>query len=188
MLIRIIIGIVIIISIAVGGTFFTSYNNQQSLADSIEANINNDSANLKLIDTKNEKLEADIQAINKEIDDVLESLDKEENVLPDIIDSNSISKVIFDIGEESEIDYVPLSTSDWNDVKIGDNSYKVFKLKLELSGTEDNLVYFITQLQNESFPTLIIEQLTFQKGEPIVIEGEDVIINTGTINIAIYSK
>lgn len=193
---RISIGIVIIVAIAVGGSFFTSYNNQQSEASSLESKISNDSANLKIIESKTDNLEKDLAAISRDTEDVLKAIDDEQDILPEMINSNVMLRKIFEIGDETEVIVVPLSTTDWSSLKVGKNSYQVFKTKLELTGTEDNIIYFVTEIQNDSFPTLVVEKLRLEQEKYVDENDEDndedyeeiLERHSGEIDLAIYAK
>jgi hypothetical protein len=159
MLIRVFIGIVVIIAIGLGATFYNGYLDQSNAADSTASKIQTDEKTLSTIANSNSALEKEIADINTQIDQAKANLDLESKAIPGITNSNEIVRKIITFGDKNDVTVIPLSTNDWASIKIDKNDYQVFRMAVEVTGPQQNVVDYISRVQDSIDQYLVIEKL-----------------------------
>jgi hypothetical protein len=163
MLIRFLIIIGVIAALVASGIFIKDYYDESSTADSISAQIQNTQKNIAVVSAQTHNLEAELGEITKRYESAQAAIEAEKNLMPDIINSNTIIQSILLLGDERHVSVIPLRTRDWTTIKIDKHDYHVFRMDLELNGEESNIIEFIDKLQYSLYQTLVIENVNVIK-------------------------
>jgi hypothetical protein len=188
---KLIMILMLIIAIAIGASLYSSASAQQKTAALLEEKISNDTQNLKTISTKNRYIEEEITQISRDITAAKEKLlsSKQEIEMPEMVNSNIIVKTIIDYGNKAGVFVIPLATEDWDSVSIDKRDYHVFKMSIEVNGSQQNVIDFTRQVQDKIDQYLVIERLIISKyadeEDPELPAGYDTRIN---LDIALYAR
>lgn len=197
MLLRFLIIIGVIAALVVSGIFIKDYYDESSTADSISNQIQNTQKNIALVSAQTRNLEVELGSFQKRHADAQAAIEAEKNQIPDKINSNSIVRSILLLGQEKQVTVIPLSTKEWTPVKIDRHDYQVFRMSIELNGSEQNIIEFLERLQYSLYQTLVIEDVHLVKiretpeptGTPTpTVTPEPVERVTVNLNLAIYAK
>jgi len=165
MLMRVLIGVMIIVAIALGATFYSGYVDQSTTADALTAkNLTSEKA-VKTILNSNKSLESDIADLSAQIDQAKTNLTLANKPLPDMTNSNVIVRKIITYGDSVGVTVIPLSTTDWTQSRIDNNAYHVFKMSVEVTGPRQKAVDYIKKIQDSVDNYLVIESLTMTPKE-----------------------
>jgi hypothetical protein len=165
MLMRVLIGVMIIVAIAVGATFYSGYVDQSNTADSLTSkNLTSEKA-VKTILNSNKSLESEIADLSAQIDHAKTNLNLANKPLPDITNSNVIVRKIITFGDSVGVTVIPLNTKDWTQSRIDNNVYHVFKMTVEINGPRQKVIDYIKKIQDSVDNYLVIESLTMKPVE-----------------------
>jgi hypothetical protein len=159
MLIRVLTGVIIIIAIALGATFYSGYLDQSNTADSLAAKMQTDSKTLSIITNSTGSIEKEIADLNAQINQTQTALALENKALPEMTNTNIIVRQIITFGDNSSVTVIPLSTNDWASVKIDKNEYHVFRMSVEIKGSQQKVIDYVRQIQSAIDQYLVIEKL-----------------------------
>jgi hypothetical protein len=163
MSIKLIIGLLIIIAIAVGASFYTSASDQSAKGNLLAQKNNNDTQNLLTISNKTRDVEAEITGISKDITTAKATLNAIKVELPEMVNSNIIVKKIIDFGDKTAVTVILRGTKDWASLSIDKHDYHVFKMSIEVNGPQQNVIDYTKQVQDSVDQYLIIERLEMSK-------------------------
>jgi hypothetical protein len=165
MLMRVLIGVMIIVAIALGATFYSGYVDQSNTADSLASkNLTSEKA-VKTILNSNKSLESDIADLAAQIDQARINLNLANKPMPEMTNSNVIVRKIITFGDSVGVSVIPLSTTDWTQSRIDNNAYHVFKMEVEINGPRQKVIDYIKKIQDSIDNYLVIESLTMTPKE-----------------------
>lgn len=193
---RTILALIIVAALIAGGVFLNGYFNQSAAADDLASKVQNDSRNLTTLNGANQKLNQEVTTINNQTTQVMQDLADEDNALPASMDSNKIVRDVLDTGKDNAVTVIPLSTQDWSTLKIGKHNYQVFKMTVEVTGDQDNLIKYVKGLQG-LYDTITIDNASFT--ETITTPTPTETVNPSTtpapvvstsiaVNFSVYAK
>jgi len=174
---------VVLILIVLGalGFLFKGYFDQKTAAEAAAAELASNQASIVRLGEEKQSLEAQIQ------DNMFRQADLEQLVavagekVPARMSSTSILREVLSLCDRYSVTALPLNASDWAAIQIQKQTYYVYKLPLQLSGTQTNLMSCLQALQNELYPTLVIENMALS--QPPETE-----LATVNVNIAVYAR
>ena len=137
------------------------------------------------IDTAKKELQ-NMHGPSEELEQQLAELEEaksvEQNKIPAEIDDGQLIRFVLQIAQDCNVKAIPLVTRPLTSINVENNIYSVLQLNVNISGEFDDCVAFINRLENSSFGSLIIEQITisadndFAEGSPdegsLPIEGQ----------------
>jgi Tfp pilus assembly protein PilO len=194
---KIVVAVLVIIALGVAGFFVKGYFDQSAVAATYSAKVESDSNSLKVVTTSNKSLASDIADLKAKQAQAQQSLNTENNAVPDRMNINDIVDSLMTAGRQFSCTVIPLTTTDWAATKIGQGEYWVFKAKMEVNGTQDDLVNFLKYVQGSVCPSLVIESLDISQVTPTATPtatpapitpppGGGIV--KGNLAIAIYAK
>ncbi len=145
--------VLFIIGIAFFGYLY--YDNSVSV-DANLARYNELQADIIQLNSELSKLSADVDS------QLLESradLIYEEKRIPAEIRINMVIQEILAIGEYYGVIVIPLSADDWSAENIGAHEYQKLVITINVSGSWDALVNFLSSLQSSNYLTLFCSSL-----------------------------
>jgi septal ring factor EnvC (AmiA/AmiB activator) len=92
------------------------------------------------------------------------ALAEAQNVLPGTISRNDVIDYILNTGAQSQVQVVPLVSAGLAPGNAK-QSYRVFTFTATITGTLENAMDFMTRLQGDKFPTLVITDCSVTKIE-----------------------
>jgi hypothetical protein len=111
-------------------------------------------------------------------------------VIPAEISSSNVIDTIFSLAQEIGVKAVPLITQQWSEEHIGENTYCVFRIDVEIEGLLSQVRDYVSRLESGEFNTLIVERLIIN-----VDYGEDEEVYAGgatpveaMLDLAIFTK
>jgi hypothetical protein len=167
MLMRLLIGVMIIVALALGATFYSGYLDQSSAADALVQKNNASNLTLSKITKSTSDVENEIADIAAQITKAQKTLDLETKTLPAMTNSNVIVGKVLTFGDQIGVTVIPLSTKDWMTIKINKNDFHIFRMSVEVNGPQPKIVDYIRQVQNSIDQYLVIEKLEMAKLETI---------------------
>ena len=184
---------IVIIVLGVAGFFLKGYFDQSATAATYSAKVAADSKSLKAVTTSNKSLADEIANLKARQAQVQQSLNSESAAVPARMNINDVVDALMAAGRQFSLTVIPLSTTDWSTAKIAQGEYMVFKAKMEVNGTQDDLVTFLKYIQDSICPTLVIETLEISQIVPTasptptapLLSGGTVKANLG---ISIYAR
>jgi hypothetical protein len=197
MLLRVLIAIMIIGALVAGGIFIKDYYDETRAADSAQAQIDNTRNLAVTVSSQTKGVEADLANLAQQYSDAQQAVQAAQNLIPDAMDSNSIVKSVLVLARQTSVTVIPLKNQDWTKTKVNTDDYSVFKMTIEINGSESQIVDFVKKLQSNLYPTLVIEDLSFDKTfstpEPTVTKTPTptptpVETVTANLSFAIYAK
>jgi hypothetical protein len=185
MWIRLFIGVMIVIAIVLVALFYSGYSDQSTAADTLALTVKADNLNLSTMTNKTAEIKAEIAGIADNIKAAETTLSSSQVTLPDMVDSNVIVRKIISYGDQTGVKVIPLGTRDWVSLNIDKHNYHVFKMSIEVNGPQQNVIDYISQIQNSVDQYLIIEHLNIAK----VTNNQTSLNDTkANLEIALYAK
>ncbi len=86
-------------------------------------------------------------------------LDAEGEVMPSEIDSSDVIDIVLGLAQEIGVKAVPLTTQPWTEERIGENTYRAFRLNVEIEGLFSEVTEYVTRLETGEYTTLVVENL-----------------------------
>ncbi|MBP1706703.1 MAG: hypothetical protein H6Q39_427 [Chloroflexi bacterium] len=163
---KIVVVALVIIALGVAGFFLKGYFDQSAVAATYSTKIEADSKTLKSVTTSNKTLEAEIAALKSKQAQVQQSFNTEAAAVPSKMNINDIVDGLMAAGRQFSVSVIPLTTTDWASTKISQGEYWVFKAKMEVNGTQDDMLNFLKYIQESICPTLVIETLDISQITP----------------------
>lgn len=171
----------ILIILGALGFLFKGYFDQNTAAEAAAAELAANNATILRLGEEKQSLETQIQ------DNMFQQADLEQLVavagekVPTRMSSTSILREVLSLCDRYSVTALPLNASDWTSIQIQKQTYYVYKLPLLLSGTQTNLMNCMQTLQNELYPTLVIDNMVFS-------QPPDTELATVEVSIALYAK
>jgi hypothetical protein len=160
--VEILAGILLICALLAGWLFMSDYFTHTSTAEELTSQIQVQNNSLALLSEKTRASIAEMVNNPTGIDELLSSIDRESKVIPsETIDSNDILRAILNHGQKNMVNVIPLSTQDWSKGTYKGNDYQVFKIALQVSGAQDNVIQFIRRLP-DLYKTLVIGNISLK--------------------------
>jgi len=195
MTLRIVLGIVTVAAVIISGVYIGEYFNKSFVADALVSQIQSRDKNLSTLTDQTLKLQTDITNQTADVEKLLSSITSESSVIPsEMINPNGIIAALFGLGQHNAVSIIPLSMTAWSSVSISGVDYQVCKMSLNVSGSLDNLVQFVSQTQ-ELYRTLVINNISLSQrlstaGSTSTAEGDSItspdLVTTASLSLAIY--
>jgi Tfp pilus assembly protein PilO len=163
---KIMVAILVIIALGVVGFFIKGYFDQSAVSATYSTKVESDNKSLKAVTASNKSLTVEIADLKAKQAQVQQTLDTESKAVPARMNINDIVDALMTAGRQYSVTVIPLTTTDWAATKIAQGEYWVFKAKMEVNGTQDNLVTFLKYVQDSICPTLIIETVDISQITP----------------------
>jgi hypothetical protein len=162
------IGLVLaVVALAALGFLFKGYLDNNKAADAAAAELAVNKASIAQLNQQNQALEAQINDTKAQRAALEKALSESSQVLPAKLTSSTILREVLNLCSVYKVTALPLSSSDWSGIQILQNSYSVFKANFKLSGQQSDLQDCVQALQNQLYPTLVIENLNFAIPAPV---------------------
>ena len=177
------ISTLVIVILAVYGFIGMDYLNQRNQRESYDTQIAEAASALLLIPQPPTDLEERLAAAQ-------DSLEEAKNAFVLDITNTEIVNVILSMADGCGAKAIPLATQPWVQESVSVQTYLVFRLEINVTGTYPQLVNFLSQLENSEFKTLIIESLTVESPEGASLLESSVretLPITANIRIAVYA-
>jgi Flp pilus assembly protein TadG len=165
MLMRLLIGMMIIVALALGATFYSGYLDQSSAADALVQKNNTSNLTLSKITKSTSDVESEIADISAQINKAQNTLDLETKTLPAMTNSNAIVGKILTFGDQLGVTVIPLNTRDWASIRINKNDFHVFRMSVEVNGPQQKVVDYVKRIQDSLDQYLVVEKLEMSKLE-----------------------
>jgi len=139
------------------------------------------------------QLVVELPEVSQDLEERLEiaqaRLDDEQGAFPSEINSIEVVDAILELANDCEVKVVPIETQPQATVTVGEHDYNIFRLKVVVEGSLDQLFAFIAGLEKGEFETLIIEHLEVDRGieEAEEESAEDTIPVIASFDLAVYS-
>ncbi len=195
MIIKTALGLLIIIALVIGAIFFSNYFNDKAEAQSLASQIQRNIGAVGAIKAKTDQLNTEIVEISQNIDKTTSDISRESDLMPSKrINSNEIVKQILLLGQTKKVMVIPLNTQEWVTNHDINNDYQVFKINVEISGEQAEVVSFIQDLPY-LYNSLVIENIEISKPDKSPKSEENQIDTqtqisqiTAKVKLSIYTK
>jgi Tfp pilus assembly protein PilO len=176
--------LLIVVLVVVYCLIITNYLKQRDYKQALEVQVADANAALALIPQPPTDLEQRLASAQDSLAAVKDSF---------TIDTNDtrILNGILEIAKKNGVKAIPLATQPWVSEISSNQSYVVFRIDLQVSGTYPQLVSFLNQLENSEPKTLIIENLSVDTASGSSLlnsSARDILPINAKIRIAIYSS
>jgi Tfp pilus assembly protein PilO len=110
----------------------------------------------------------------------------EQGLFPSKINTTQVINTILGLAQSRGVNATPMVTQPWTTEKVGKHSYQVLRLTIAVEGTFSQLVNFASSLEEGSYTTLVMENLSATKNSEQSEEGTTTF--TGNLKLAIYTQ
>jgi Tfp pilus assembly protein PilO len=176
---RLFVTIFIVILVMAYFTLGISYLNQLGEHKALTSQIAEVNQTLSEIPQPPEDLEQQLAAAQA-------SRAAEQSSFPTEVNTTQLVNTILAVANACGIKATPMATQPWTVEMIGEHSYPVLRLTVDVEGSFSQLVAFASQLEKEGYTTLVMEELTATRGTEQSEEGT--IPVTGSLELAIYAR
>lgn len=108
----------------------------------------------------------------------------EHRSFPRVINTTQLINTILGVAEDCGVKATPMVTQPWTTEIVGEHGYPVLRLTVDVEGDFYKLVAFVDQLEEEGYTTLVLEELTANRGT----EEDGTIPTIGSLKLAIYTR
>jgi hypothetical protein len=140
--------VIVIASIVV----WTNHFGKRSQADSLTGEIARINEGMQQMLVPPDDLEAEIESAQAALAAATEDF-------PVSINRNEVMDFIFDMADSCGVQVIPLVSEGWSDEEAG-TSYRVLGFSGTVTGSMNDIINFIYELQNSSYETLTIRNVT----------------------------
>jgi len=176
---RLLIALLVIILLVVYTYFGTDYMKQRREHEVLAAQITEVTGTIAEIPEPALDLGEQLAAVQA-------SLAAEQAKFPSKLNSTRVINAILSIADDCQVKAIPLVSEPWLTENIGEHDYRVFRLNVAVEGSLQQLLSFVSQLENGELKTLIIEDVSVT-GAGEQPEGRNVPI-TASLALAIYAR
>ena len=166
MVLRGLLAIGVIAALVASGFFYKDSLDQNKRVDSISAQIKNSTNMVTVVTNQTKATQVEVSDFTKSLADAQAAIAAEKEKMPVKMNSNEIVRKVMLTGGTANVTVIPLSTDEWAAAKVDKGSYFVFKMNIEISGEQEQVVEFIKRLQSDLYPTLVIESVNIKKNLP----------------------
>lgn len=159
--------IFIIAALAASGFFAINYFQDSTSADNLQKQIETTNTKVQEVTASTGSLTAEIEALKASQAEIQAALVTESPVPIDKPDPTQVIRSVMDLGVKYSLTIIPLSASDWSNVKVQQGSYEVFRMNFKIDGTEKQLVDFVRELP-DLYPVVVIESFSIT---PVKVGG-----------------
>jgi Tfp pilus assembly protein PilO len=181
---RVLLIIVLVVALlAVYGFIGMDYLNQRNQRDTYDTQIAQASEALFLMPQPPADLQERLAAANASLEEV-------KNAFGFNATSTEIVEMILNTANQTGVTVTPLITQAWAQVSISGQTYEVFRMNIQATGTFSQLALFIHQLETDEPKTLVIESLVIEgtQGASLLDSSQrDALPMKATIGIAVYA-
>ena len=173
--------VLLVAALAVLGFLFKGYQDQSALAEAASTRLAASNNRINQLNQQNEALEsqnADNAASQASLKEAAAAAGLE---LPSRLNSNDILQDILALCDKHSVTAIPISANAWTPLVLQQRTYSVFKMTLNLKGTETHLIDCVQELQSQLYPTLKVESLLLTRGA----SDQD---SSAALNITIYAR
>lgn len=159
------------------------YLNQHIQRDDYSAQIAQASAELQQIPQPPADLAVRLAAAQ-------DSLEEARNAFMLDATNTELVNITLSTANQTGVTVIPLVTKPWVQETVSNQTYSVFRIGIEVTGTYAQLVNFLHELENSEPKTLIIESLTVKAKMGVsLLDGSerDLLPLTISIKIAVYA-
>jgi hypothetical protein len=104
-----------------------------------------------------------------------------EAVFPGSINTTNYINHILSLADESQMKVTLLTTDPWEERKVDERTFRIFRISLQIEGAPESLTDFISQAEEE-MPSLVVDSLNVERShDPADSEL------TGTLELVIYT-
>jgi hypothetical protein len=123
--------------------------------------------------------------LEQQLADAQASQTAERSSFPREINTTELIDTILDVAEACGVKATPMLTQPWTTEIVGEHSYPVLRLTVDVEGSLSQLVAFTDQLENEGYTTLVMEELSATWGAE---EEDGTIPLISSLKLAIYTR
>jgi Tfp pilus assembly protein PilO len=110
----------------------------------------------------------------------------EQSLFPSEINTTQLIDTILTLASIYGVKATPMITQPWSTETVGEHTYPVLQLTVDVEGSFNQVVNFAGQLENGDYDTLVMKNLNISRGTVETEEGTIPI--TGTLKLAIYTR
>jgi len=111
----------------------------------------------------------------------------ENEMIPSEIDSSDVIDNILSLAQETGVKAIPLSTQPWREEHIGENTYRVFRISVEIEGLFSQVREYVNRLESGELSTLIVERLIVDVDNDEVYAGGATQV-VASLDLAIFTQ
>ena len=139
------------------------------------------------VDQSREALPEPSTAFSELLAVVQANLLAEYETIPDEISSSDVIDTILSLAQEIGVKAIPLITQPWMDQHIGENTYRIFRINVEIKGLFSQVREYVSRLESGGFNTLIVERLVIDVEDEEVYAGEATPVEA-SLDLAIFTQ
>jgi len=111
----------------------------------------------------------------------------EYETIPDDISSSDVIDTILSLAQEIGVKAIPLVTQPWTEQHIGENTYRIFRINVEIKGFFSQVREYVSRLESGVFNTLIVEHVVIDIEDEEVYAGEATPVEA-SLDLAIFTQ
>ena len=115
------------------------------------------------------------------------ALAAENETIPSEINSSDVIDTILSLAQEIGVKAMPLITQPWVEAHIGENTYRVFRVNVEIEGLFLQVREYVSRLESGEFNTLIAERLIIDVDDEEVYAGGATLV-VASLDLAIFTQ
>jgi hypothetical protein len=169
--------ILAVVTLALFGAYYvlgTGLVKQRHDNQALASQLDEKSSELSRILTPSQNLDAKLAEAQQNLADAI-------GIIPTDLSSTLVINDILKLAEACEVKAVLLTANPWTDVS-NEQGYRVFKITISLEGDFDKVHFFLHQLENVEFESIIIEGLNVSR------DNSDSDMVHANLSLAIYSR
>jgi hypothetical protein len=177
---KIAIALIIVVLLVVYGLLGMDYmrqgSEQERLLSEIEE-VNQSREALPEASTDFSELLAVVQA----------NLAAEYETIPTEVSSSDVIDTILSLAQEIDVHAIPLITQPWMEQVIGENTYNVFRVNVEIEGLFSQVREYVERLESGTFTTLVVERLRIDIAEEEAYAGGATPV-VASLDLAVFTQ
>ncbi len=156
----------------------TSYLKDRNEQLALKAKIASASQTLSLIPAPSDNVAQRLAEAQKTYDAA------RQDMLPEKLSSTVILKEVLAAAGEYQIKVIPITSDEWTNTTIGENSYRTLSIELNTESTFDNLVEFVRRLDSSEFSSLAVESVSIDRNSEAAERG----MVSGILELAVFTQ
>ena len=115
------------------------------------------------------------------------NLNAEYEAIPGEISSSDVIDTVFSLAQEIGVRAIPLITQPWTEQYVGESSYRIFRINVEINGLFSQIKEYVSRLESGEFNTLIVERLIVDIEDEEIYAGEMTPVEAN-LDLAIFTQ
>jgi len=177
---KIAIALIIVILLVVYGLLGMDYMKQGPEQETLLSEIEE-------VNQKREALPGPSTAFSELLAVIQANLAAEYETIPDEISSSNVIDTVLSLAQEIGVKAIPLATQPWTEQHIGENTYRIFRINVEIEGVFSQVREYVSRLESGELNTLIVERLVIDVEDEDVYAGESTPVKA-RLNLAIFTQ